>query len=152
MNFIPIREPLTLDRHRCRCLQLANAPPRYCSLEFVAYLALDHEQPNSRGPPLPQPCEPGVCRACTIPLPVSVANGENRDGVANPAESLVPQWLKAFAPRTNVREHSRARRRALRANFPRKATSPAGAAGSLFQRNRPASGESSPLHSSVDRM
>lgn len=53
-------------------------------------------------------------------LPVSVTAGENRDGVANPAESLVPQWLKAFAPRTNVREHSRARRQALRANFPRK--------------------------------
>lgn len=140
----------------CCCLRLCisqatRLPYRDLAYSYVAFLALNSERPNTRGPPSSVRTSAGF-PAYSMLHPVSVAVGVNRDGVANPAESLVPQWLKAFAPRTNVREHSRARRRALRANFPRKATSPAGAAGSLFQRNRPASGESSPLHSSVDRM
>ncbi|EGR0939328.1 hypothetical protein DDN23_15380 [Vibrio cholerae] len=42
--------------------------------------------------------------------PVSVAIGVNRDGGIAPDGSLVPQRLKAFAPRTNVREQYRLRR------------------------------------------
>lgn len=58
-----------------------------------------------------------------------------------------------FAPRTNVRELYRLRRLARFAlSFPKNDTTvPAGSAGSLFRRNRPANGMSSSLHSSTVR-
>ncbi len=139
----------------CLCLCIAQVnrlPYRDFAQSNVVSLVLDFEQPNQRGPPstsgrvLEYP-------TCSMLHPVSVAVGVNRDGGRAPDGSLEPQGLKAFAPRTNVRELYRLRRLARFAlSFPKNDTTvPAGSAGSLFRRNRPANGMSSSLHSSTIR-
>lgn len=96
----------------CLCLCIAQVnrlPYRDFAQGNVVSLVLDSEQPNQRGPPstsgrvLEYP-------TCSMLHPVSVAVGVNRDGGIAPDGSLVPQRLKAFAPRTNVREQYRLRR------------------------------------------
>jgi hypothetical protein len=96
----------------CLCLCIAQVnrlPYRDFAQSNVVSLVLDSEQPNQRGPPstsgrvLEYP-------TCSMLHPVSVAVGVNRDGGIAPDGSLVPQRLKAFAPRTNVREQYRLRR------------------------------------------
>ncbi|EGR1113129.1 hypothetical protein DYC52_18825 [Vibrio cholerae] len=94
----------------CLCIaQVNRLPYRDFAQSNVVSLVLDSEQPNQRGPPstsgrvLEYP-------TCSMLHPVSVAVGVNRDGGIAPDGSLVPQRLKAFAPRTNVREQYRLRR------------------------------------------
>ncbi len=141
----------------CCCLRLCisqaiRLPYRDLADSYVAFLVLNSERPNTRGPPSSVRTSAGF-PAYSMLHPVSVAAGVNRDGGIAPDGSLVPQRFKAFAPRTIVREQYRLRRLALRASFPENDTTvPAGSAGSLFRRNRPASGMSSSLHSSTARM
>ncbi|MCX9559855.1 hypothetical protein IG557_13380 [Vibrio cholerae] len=109
----------------CLCLcaaQVARLPYRDLAEYCVAFLVLDPERPNTRGPPSKYQNEYWIFRL-TRNAPVSVAIGVNRDGGYTPDESLMPHRLKAFAPRTNVRESYRLRRLARSAlPFQRKMT------------------------------
>lgn len=143
----------------CSCLRLCisqatRLPYRDLAYCYVAFLALNSERPNTRGPPSSARTSAGF-PAYSMLHPVSVAVGVNRDGGIAPDGSLVPQRLKAFAPRTNVREQYRLRRLARFAlPFQRQndTSVPAGSVGSLFRRNRPANGMRYSLHSRMTCM
>ena len=95
----------------CCCLRLCisqatRLPYRDLADSYVAFLVLDSERPNTRGPPSPVRTSAGF-PAYSMLHPVSVAVGVNRDGGIAPDGSLAPQRLKAFAQRTNVREQYR---------------------------------------------
>lgn len=141
----------------CCCLRLCipqttRLPYRDLADSYVAFLVLNPERPNTRGPPSCVRTSAGF-PAYSMLHPVSVAVGVNRDGGITPDGSLVPQRLKAFAPRTNVREQYRLRRLARFAlSFPKNDTMTlAGSAGSLFRRDKPASGMRFSLHSGAVR-
>ena len=140
----------------CCCLRLCipqatRLPYRDLVDSYVAFLALNSERSNTRGPPSFVRTSAGF-PAYSMLHPVSVAVGVNRDGGIAPDGSLAPQRRKA-AIRTNARTIPPSAVGALRASFPENDTTvPAGSAGSLFRRNRPASGMSSSLHSSTSRM
>ncbi|TCN86784.1 hypothetical protein EDC91_10659 [Shewanella fodinae] len=98
----------------CCCLRLCipqatRLPYRDLADSYVAFLVLNSERPNTRGPPSSVRTSAGY-PAYSMLHPVSVAVGVNRDGGIAPDGSLAPQRLKAFAPRTNVREQYRLRR------------------------------------------
>lgn len=139
----------------CLCLCAAQATRllfRDTAECLVTALALDTEQPNTRGPPSPAKrvpnlsvtrCPPRLCRQ----------RRKQRRGYS-PRRKPCASTAQGFRP-----AHECARTippsavGALRASFPENDTTvPAGSAGSLFRRNRPASGMSSSLHSSTARM
>lgn len=138
----------------CLCIvQVNRLPYRDFAQSNVVSLVLDSEQPNQRGPPstsgrvLESP-------TCSMLHPVSVAVGVNRDGGIAPRRKPCASTAQGFRP-----AHECARTippsavGALRASFPENDTTvPAGSAGSLFRRDRSASGMSSSLHSSTARM
>ena len=106
----------------CLCLCIAQVnrlPYRDFAQSNVVSLVLDAELPNQRGPPS---TSGRVLEYPTYSMlhPVSVAVGVNRDGGLAHDGSLAPKGLKAFVPRTNVREQYRLRRLARFAlSFPR---------------------------------
>ncbi len=142
----------------CCCLRLCipqatRLPYRDLADSYVVFLALNSERPNTRGPPSSVRTSAGF-PAYSMLHPVSVAVGVNRDGGIAPRRKPCASKAQGFRP-----AHECARTippsavGAFRASFPENDTTvPAGSAGSLFRRDRPASGMSSSLHSSTARM
>lgn len=118
MFIIIMLAALCCGLHLC-IAQVTRLPYHDLAERNFVPLVLDSELPNQRGPPS---TSGRVLEYPTYSMlhPVSVAVGVNRDGGLAHDGSLAPKGLKAFAPRTNVREQYRLRRLARFAlSFPR---------------------------------